>query len=51
MHKSIAAAVFKATVFAGMLSNSRRRKPLAGRCCSMSDAVGSWEAAKGVRVQ
>lgn len=46
MHKSIAAVDLKPTVFAGMLHDSRRRKPLAGWCRSMSDAAGSWEAAK-----
>ena len=47
MHKSIAAVDLKPTVFAGVLRDSRRRKLLAGWCCSMSDAAGSWEVAKG----
>lgn len=47
MHKSIAAVDLEPTVFAGMLHDSCRRKLLAGQCCSMSDAAGSWETAKG----
>lgn len=47
MHKSFAVADLKPTVFAGTLRDSCRRKPLAGRCYFISNAVGSWEAAKG----
>lgn len=47
MHRSIATVDLKPTVFADMLCDSQKRKPLARQCYHMSDEVESWEAAKG----
>lgn len=49
MGKSIAVVDLKTTVLAGVLHESRRRKPSAGQRSSTSDAAGSWEVAKGER--